>query len=119
MTWSVLCRRRFAFIRFSQRAEALAALDHPDPVLGQPSIKLNWATHNFEKQTADALGKGVPPGKGTRRGGVAVRCLLFFCGGVSASGRGERRDRVADVERAPLRVSGKQLRGAVADVDRR
>ena len=50
-------RRRYAFIQFSARAEAVAALDHPEAVLADPRIRLNWANHNFENARTES-GRG-------------------------------------------------------------
>lgn len=50
---------RNAFIQFSSRAEAVAALDAPDPVLNTPAITVKWA--NSQKGGQPRGGPGAPP----------------------------------------------------------
>jgi len=80
----IKAEHRFAFIQFSSRSEAVAALDHPDPVLGDPHIKLNWAHHNFESARG-GRGKGVAEGKGGR---MPIRTPSSEAGYVSGRGSG-------------------------------
>jgi len=61
---------RYAFVDFSSRLEAVAALDAPEPVMGRPEIRLGWATRQ------PAAGRGghasYGGGAGARGGGEAA-----------------------------------------------
>lgn len=98
--------RRFAFIQFSSRAEAVAALDHPDPVLGDPLIKLNWAHHNFESAKG-GRGKGVEG-----KGGKPTRTPSSE-GAYPASSRGGRGKAVSDATAAVGGGRGSAVRQGV------
>ena len=102
--------RRYAFIQFSEHAEAVAALDHPEPVFAQPAIKLNWAHHNFQEKKGK--GKGHDTKVGGRQGvqspwvGSASQASDFLQSGAGAHARGRGRGRQAAASGRALGLAG-------------
>ena len=63
---------RYAFVDFSSRLEAVAALDAPEPVMGRPEIRLGWATRQQAAGRGGHASYGKGGGAGARGGGEAA-----------------------------------------------
>ena len=63
---------RYAFVDFSSRLEAVAALDAPEPVMGRPEIRIGWATRQPAAGRGGHASYGKGGGAGARGGGEAA-----------------------------------------------
>lgn len=72
----VRVEQNHAFVQFKTRAEAVAALDAPGHVLGDPRVNLNWANEKRGKGGGKGTGGAAAAGSGRGAAGPAGRQVV-------------------------------------------